>query len=417
MLQEKLKEQNLTLPEGFSAGYAREVVNPMEGTGMAGWGNQNIRVSTEILDDIQVTCTALSDGKTVFLFFTCDVVGMDQSIYRFVLERLADRYGIPAENVILNGTHTHSGPAVNASKAPGMEDFRTRFFAALEETAGKAIADLAPATAMIGRTDTCGMNYVRRYLSKKDGSFLGNWPKPLDPDEARHESDPDPRLQVIRFVREEKKDIVMVNWQCHPCSNGLAGELRSQISPDWIAPMRADVEEKLDVHFAYHQGACGNLVSSTHLLCEKNNINYKRKGKELYYYVKKALECAFPVSVGEFKAVRNEFVALRSPDWMERMKATADREIMYLTDLSIGDIAFASVPLEWHDACGKSVREGSPFKMTFVCGYSNGYQGYVPAAYCWENGGYEVKKCHFLRGTGEKIAQHHMQVLTELYEK
>lgn len=415
-MKERLDKLEIALPQGFSAGYARAVVNPMEGTGLSGWGNETVRVSTEILDDICVTCTALSDGEKVFLFYTCDVVGINTSTGKVALERIFEKFGIPAEHIVLGATHTHTGPSVNSAKAPGIEEYRPRFYAALEAVTEQALRDLAPARAFIGRTNTETLNYVRRYLSKKDGSFLGNWPVPQDPDEACHETQPDTVLQVIRFERDEKKDVLMVNWQCHPCSNNLAGEKRSQVSPDWIAPFRETVEEKMDVHFAYHQGACGNLVSSTHIICEKNNVQYKRKGKELYYYTKKALENSFPVSVGKFKALRDEFVAMRNPDWMARMGATVDREVLYLNTLSIGDIAFATAPLEWHDTCGRSVREGSPFRMTFVCGYSNGYQGYVPAAFCWENGGYEVKKTHFVRGTGEKIAQRHMQMLTQLYE-
>ncbi len=416
-MKEKLKEQNISLPQGFSAGFGRAVVNPLEGSGLAGWGNQNIRVSTEVLDDIMVTCTALCDGETVFLFYSCDVAGITGATAKIILERIVERYGIPVENIILGATHTHTGPSVNSADAPGMEEYRPRFFDALETVTGEALRDLAPATAIVGRTDTQSMNYVRRYISKKDGSYLGNWPKPLDPDEARHETLPDTDLRVIRFIREEKKDIVMVNWQCHPCSNGLAGELRSQVSPDWIAPMREIIEEKMDVLFVYHQGACGNLVSSTHIICEKNNVQYKRKGRELYYFTKKALECAYPVSLGKFQAKRVKFEAMRSPDWMERMKTKTDRESLSLNALSIGDIAFASTPLEWHDTFGKFVREASPFKMTFVCGYSNGSHGYVPAAFCWENGGYEVKKCHFVRGTGEDIARQLIEMLREHYEK
>jgi hypothetical protein len=227
---------------------------------------------------------------------------------------------------------------------------------------------------------------------------------------------PDTKLQVLRLVREEKKDIVLVNWQCHPCSNGLAGELRTDIAADWIGSMRETVEERLDVLFAYHQGACGNLVSSTHILCEKQNADFRRKGKEMYYFTKKALESAYPVEAGAFQVRREEINFPRSKDWMERMGATADKETVPLTTLSIGDVAFATVPCEWHDTCGRFVREGSPFKMTFVCGYTNGGVGYIPARFCWENGGYEVKKCHFLPGTGEKIALHHTQVLAEFYE-
>ena len=66
-MKERLDKLEISLPQGFSAGYARAVVNPMEGTGLSGWGNETVRVSTEILDDICVTCTALSDGEKVFL--------------------------------------------------------------------------------------------------------------------------------------------------------------------------------------------------------------------------------------------------------------------------------------------------------------------------------------------------------------
>ncbi len=416
MITEKLKSRGISLPDGFSAGYARKAVNPEEGTGMGGWGNETVRRSTEILDDLCVTCTALCDSEEVHLFFTCDVIGLSAGICQILVDRIGESFGISAEHIALNATHTHTGPGINAPKAPGIEEYRVRFFDAIEAITDEALRDLAPTTARVGKTGADQMNHVRRYVSKKDGSFLGNWPKLQEPDEACHESEADRILQVIRFEREGKKDILMVNWQCHPCSR-IAGEKQTQISPDWVSSFRNTVEENMGVHFAYHQGACGNLASGTRILCEKSNNGYKTMGKELAYFAKQALASARPVSLGKLKTCRKELELMRSPVWMQYKGVKKDCETVRISVLSMGEIAFATVPFEWHDSLGRAVRDSSPFTMTFVCGYTGGHQGYLPAAFCWENGGYEVKKCHFPKGTGEMIARLHIELLSKLYEE
>lgn len=405
MLKEKMEQKNLKIPEEFSAGFGREIVNPEPGTGIGGWGNAGTRLSDAIVDDLMVTCTAVCDGESIALIYSSDTLYVGSEAVKKVAAHVWDNYGIPSENLILNATHTHCAPSVHwNNNFPGVAAYIEKYHAALLRITDEAIADLAPATVLAGRTDTFGMNYVRRYISKHDGSYLGNWPPFQDPRDAYHETQPDTKMQVLRFVREEKKDIVLCNWQCHPCSNNLAGEKRTDISSDFIGPFRAWAEETMGILFSYQQGACGNLVSTTHILTEKSNENYKRKGKELCVFMKRALDCAVPVKTGKIRAKKEIFTAKRSRAWMERNSAKVEEENLSLTTLSFGDVAFATAPAEWHDTCGRSVREGSPFKMTFVCAYSNGMVSYIPAAFCWENGGYEVKMCHFERGTGEKIA-------------
>ena len=68
-----------------------------------------------------------------------------------------------------------------------------------------------------------------------------------------------------------------------------------------------------------------------------------------------------------------------------------------------GDLAFCSIPGELHDSLGKDLREASPYKMTFLCGYSNGMNGYIPAEFAFANGGYEVGQTHYAKGTGEAL--------------
>ncbi len=412
MVCEKLLERKISLPEGFSAGFARETVNPIPGTGMSGWGNPKVRLSGEILDDLMHTCTALSDGKTIFLLYSHDVLSVRDAMVDQLAKHVWEEYGIPAENIIMNATHTHCGPLMGWRGFPGTDDYMDRFWEAMYRITEEAIRDLAPATLKIGQNHTKGLNYVRRYISKADGSFLGNWPKWQYAADARHETLPDTLMQVLLLEREEKKNIILCNWQCHPCSD-IAGQLKTEISADWVGSMRTAVEERFDAHFSYHQGSAGNLVTSTRIVGEQYIANYRVKGKYLCQALKEALDGAFAVQTGPFKAVRKNFKARYTEEAKQREKG-GDTATLYLNALTIGDVAFASVPCEYHDTCGKAIRDGSPFKMTFMCAYSNGYFSYIPANFCWENGGYEVRKCLFVRGTGEQMVTELHHALTEI---
>lgn len=415
MTEQTLNKTKLSLPDTFSAGFGRVAVNPPIGCGLCGFGNDMTRFSTEILDDITVSCTALSDGEKVALLCSCDVLLMTTDITQHIAEQILERYRIPIEHLVINATHTHAGPSVIYPDAPKMDLYRPQFFDALLRVIDTALSDLAPVEVKMAKIDTPGLNYVRRYLSKKDGSFIGNWPPPQDPDEADYETEADREMRLLWFIRKEKKDIVLANWQCHPCSSLISGSDKTMISAEWITTFRSVTEEKLGVHFAYHQGAAGNIISATSIVGHKSNLCHKRSGRELAYLVKRALEKATPVQIGPIRAVRQVWDGQRNKDWMKRVGVKKDTEPLPLLTLTMGEVAFATVPCEWHDTCGRAVRDASPFKMTFICGYTNGSVSYIPASFCWDNGGYEVTKCHFNKGFGEEIALHHIVTLRSLY--
>ena len=175
-------------------------------------------------------------------------------------KRLEKRYEgitIDAENVMINASHSHAAPAIY-NNAGNVALYMKTFYAALYRAADEAMHDLAPATISAGNARTENLNWVRRYLSLKDGSYLGNWPDPeLDPTEAKHETEADNQLQVLRFERGEEKDIVLVNWQCHTTPTG--SKSGGDVSADWAGAMRDAVEKTEGVHCAFFQGAAGNL--------------------------------------------------------------------------------------------------------------------------------------------------------------
>lgn len=59
--------------------------------------------------------------------------------------------------------------------------------------------------------------------------------------------------------------------------------------------------------------------------------------------------------------------------------------------IRMGDAVLIGTPLEPLARTGADIRAGSPFAVTHMAGYSNGYEGYLPPADEFPMGGYEVE--------------------------
>ena len=64
-----------------------------------------------IRDELAVTCIAISQGKNTFLIYTCDTVTINE-FYVQTKEMITEATSVPADNIILNATHTHSAPTL-----------------------------------------------------------------------------------------------------------------------------------------------------------------------------------------------------------------------------------------------------------------------------------------------------------------
>jgi len=84
------------------------------------------------------------------------------------------------------------------------------------------------------------------------------------------------------------------------------------------------------------------------------------------------------------------------------------------TAISIGDMAFVSVPYEMFDTNAKYVRDKSPFKLTVVASCCNDANGYVPSGYGYIHGCYEADCCNFKPGAGERFAYVMVRMLEKL---
>ncbi len=414
--KETVDNSPIVYPQSFSVGFGREVVNPAVGTGLGGYGNANDRLSKEVLDDLKLTCTALCDGENVILLYSTDLPYIGADIVTKAANILEKAYGIPAKNVIFNATHTHSGPAMINSSSTGIPKYCKLYYEAVQKTAETALRDLEEATILIGKGDTTGLNYVRRYVSLVDGSYLGkNLDAGQDPKKVGHETEADHEMQIVKFDRKTKKDVVLCNWQCHP--TGPGGSTSYVTSADYIGALRDKVEADADVLFSFHQGAGGNLAQGSPIQGENNygGDRHVEHGQELAKVALATMNNLAPIASGKIQSSKTILEVEFKPEIISGKQKRLFSNQLNLLTITVGDLAFATCPGEPHDTVGKEIKKNSPFQMTFFCGYTNHYVSYIPADFAYANGGYEVEASDYAKGTAEKIASTLLTQLNTLY--
>lgn len=100
---------------GWKAGVARVLITPGQAMWMGGYGSRK-HPSEGTLVDLWAKALFLEDagGKQAVLI-TSDILGFPKNMSDRIRERLKAKYGLSKAQVILNSSHTHSGPVLRNS--------------------------------------------------------------------------------------------------------------------------------------------------------------------------------------------------------------------------------------------------------------------------------------------------------------
>jgi hypothetical protein len=97
---------------GWKVGLASANVTPTEPVMLAGYASRS-EPFTGVLDDLHMKALAIEDASgTRALIITADLIGFTAEVGDPIRERIASATKIPRENVLLNASHTHAGPAL-----------------------------------------------------------------------------------------------------------------------------------------------------------------------------------------------------------------------------------------------------------------------------------------------------------------
>ena len=91
------------------AGAATADITPQDSQFLFGYPHVR-RCSTGVHDPLLSSALFLGDGRTSLLLVANDVIFISRQTARRVRDRIAAATGIPAANMLITATHTHSGP-------------------------------------------------------------------------------------------------------------------------------------------------------------------------------------------------------------------------------------------------------------------------------------------------------------------
>ncbi len=428
----------------IKVGYCRKAFNPDKTVRM-----NSTNPGETVIEDICATAVYFEQEEKRILLVGMDVRNVYEYFSKAVRPMISEATGVSEDAIILHTPHNHSSPDCSASKDPSVIDWRERIgYPAIVAACVEAVADAKPLLSMEGgETITEKVSFVRRYRLE-DGSWHGiagvNKSKP-----AAHETDADLSLRAVRITREGGKDIILVSYQSHAAC--ALGEKKFTVNADFVGPLRDQLEEETGGLVLYLQGACGNTNTTTRLAEEKPmKKDYTGVGKALATAAAQVLKQPKPMDASVLdlrvdtltctvnhttdhlcdaaRAVNAESdpdkkleIALAAgivprfqPGIILLRASLPETEEMELAALRIGDLVMGFFPFEMFDTNGKQMRDASSFPMTFPCGYSLNYRGYMPSATAVPHGGYEVFMCRYVPGTGESVVLKLLSMFREM---
>ena len=444
--------------KGLQAGFGREKIMPADNQiGLSGYGNADSRISTGCLDYLYATCVALKDeADTTVLLFHLDLIITTDEVVEQGRLAVSEATGVPLENIYFAATHTHSAPGTEYD-IPGIAQYKALLYMQFATAAETAIADLSPAEMSMGSKELENMNFVRHYIQESGayvGSNFGDYSASPIKDYA---TKGDHELQLLKFTRaaEDKKDILMMNWQAHPCLTDGSGS-GTNLSADFIGSCRAYVEEQTDCNFIYFTGAAGNQNTYSHIEADDNGLDYKGYGETLGKAAVELLEGMTPVAAGPIKTTKMTYEAEINKEGVDRLEQaqevvdlwksadrTASDELaeeygfgstyhcnsivkraemtgttsLELNAVSIGGFSWINAPYEMFSGSALSIKEQTPFDMTFIITCSGPHVGYIPTsdAYEYDHGCYESQTSKIPQGAAEILVEKYVSMLGELH--
>lgn len=437
------------MSDRIQVGFGRVDIMPQGPIELGGLGNGPFRISNNILDTLYATCIAITDSQEqTLLLITMDLLHAMQGMVADMRKIITEQTGIPGEHIIIAATHTHAGPDIFNPGPKTVDDYIEYCVKRVPLAAFAALEDRKPARIFTGVKELQGMNFVRHYKCADGTRGVGSAENPI----VGHMTQPDHRLRLVQFKREEGKDILLMNWQAHPCFTGQAAS--KNISADYITTVRSHLEVTLGCRFAFFQSAGGNLTARSKIAGEAAATDMEDYGRRLGNEAISLLDNMHEVETAPLQFVRRQYrcpvdhstdsevpqakelwdfwlTANDIPESYRRARALGygspyqgravlerasmpDAHLLELNAVRLGELALATAPCEMFSDCGAYVKDNSPVEDTLMLAYCNGSYGYFPTKYAFEYGCYEVDTHKYAPGSAEEMAENLVQMLQEL---
>lgn len=238
------------------AGFAEVDITPPVGIELGGRGCGS-DPSDVILDPLVAQATVLKDAEGhTLVIVSFDLVGLTRSCSDPLRAEIAEKLGIPIENVLLNYSHTHSGPMMFrdvlavCGPVPEIErKYTEALVRKIPALCAKAAANLSPVVVEVHQAKSdVG-------ISRRGKNAAGQPAIAPDPDGPY-----DPTVWILRLGSADGQTrAVLFAYACHPVANYKWAP--RAISADYPGVTRRELHAALgkDVHVQFLQGAGGSI--------------------------------------------------------------------------------------------------------------------------------------------------------------
>jgi neutral ceramidase len=220
----------------IQVGVARRSITPTVPVSLAGYFN--VRMWTDVLDDLAVQALALRQGDVFAVLVQFDLVNVPNQLMGDIRAGCRDIPGLAPQNLLFTATHTHTAPDVREGSGRANPEYNRFVVAQASAAVHEAAADLRPAGVCWGRAFDDRFAFNRRYWMK-DGRVVTNPPR-RDPGIDRPEGPIDPEIVLLGFTSGEALRVLLVNIVNH--ADTTTG---TRVSGDWPGVLRRRLEERL----------------------------------------------------------------------------------------------------------------------------------------------------------------------------
>lgn len=457
--------------EPLQVGFAETDITPPAGFPMAGYYHE--RLAEGAVDPLKARAMVLRSGPEQAALVVCDLIGISIDLSTHIRADAAERTGIPAGNIVVAATHSHTAPDYMRElflvlDGRPSDPKRSAYIDQLVHHPADAIVaahrNAAPAVLHCGSTfQQTPVSFNRRFVMR-DGSAR-TWANDRHPDVVRAAGPIDPEAGLLLVKNVDGNALgVLSNFALHLDTVG---------GMQWSADFPFFIEQAVraalgpDVVSVFGPGACGDINHVDPSSTERNTTDFI--GNELGETIVSGLEELTPLKGADLR-VRSQTIHLplqipsaeeladaaakiqgiqrgESLDFYEHVTAykrlildrlqnsppVIDSEGLITWGLNhewagIGD----ALPVEVHAICigdevaivclpgevfvdlGLAIKRASPFRTTLVIELSNAVETiYIPTRAAYAQGSYEVTNAATAPGSGELLVEAAIGLLRE----
>jgi len=441
-------------PAQLTAGLAVADITPPIGYRMSGYFSE--RLSTGTSNPLCAKAVVLRQGEASAAMVFCDIIGLSLDVSSRARRWAAKRTGIPASNILIAATHSHTGPLYfgalrkyfhdKAVAEHGSDPCEKVNYAGqlVEKLAGVIVeADMAakPVRLSSGSAEQQGLSFNRRF-HMKNGTVRFN-PGVLNPDIVRAAGPIDPEVGMV-FLHEADGDndavAALVNFTLHLDTVG-----GTKYAADYPYYIEQSLREKYGDKFVllFGTGTCGDI----------NHIDVTKKDRLKTDYIGGTLAKTVKAKTASLRTIAEPSLSVRSgiveaplqqfgPEkvaWArENIKKVGTRELSFLKQVEAykilatemrgsrtiplevqvfrlsRDVAVVGLPGEVFVDLGLAIKRASPFSTTLVVELCQDAPGYIPTKKAFAEGSYETVNSRIAPGGGEMMAEAAIRLLKEL---